>query len=83
MKIIGEEIKADVFKIWFEPIVAVNLTGGVLTVQVPSSFFYEWLEENYVNLAGQGYSSGYWEKVAGWNTRCPWLRPIKNMAEPL
>ncbi len=53
LKIIGEEIKADVFKIWFEPIIAVNLTAGVLTVQVPSSFFYEWLEENYVNLLGK------------------------------
>ncbi len=53
LKLIGEEIKADVFKIWFEPILALHLAGGVLTVQVPSSFFYEWLEENYVNLLGK------------------------------
>jgi chromosomal replication initiator protein len=38
------------FKTWFEPIKALKLDGSVLTIQVPSLFFYEWLEEHYVNL---------------------------------
>jgi chromosomal replication initiator protein len=35
---------------WFEPIRPLKIFGKVLTIQVPSQFFYEWLEDNYVNL---------------------------------
>lgn len=38
------------FKTWFAPIVPVKLERSVLTIQVPSQFFYEWLEEHYVHL---------------------------------
>ena len=38
------------YKTWFEPIVAVKLTDNALSIQVPSKFFYEWLEEHYVKL---------------------------------
>lgn len=38
------------FKTWFEPIKPVKLEKNVLTIQVPSQFFYEWLEEHYVPL---------------------------------
>ncbi|MCU0429635.1 MAG: chromosomal replication initiator protein DnaA [Cytophagaceae bacterium] len=38
------------FKTWFEPIVPVALQNNVLTIQVPSRFFYEWLEEHYVHV---------------------------------
>jgi chromosomal replication initiator protein len=37
------------FKTWFEPIKSVELTDNALYIQVPSKFFYEWLEEHYVN----------------------------------
>lgn len=32
------------------PIKPVRLEDNVLTIQVPSQFFYEWLEEHYINL---------------------------------
>ncbi|MCX6229971.1 MAG: chromosomal replication initiator protein DnaA [Bacteroidetes bacterium] len=38
------------FKTWFEPIKPVKLENNVLTIQVPSQFFYEWLEEHYIGL---------------------------------
>jgi len=38
------------FRTWFEPIVPLQLDGTTLTIQVPSQFFYEWLEQNYVKL---------------------------------
>jgi chromosomal replication initiator protein len=38
------------FKTWFEPIVPIDLQNNVLTIQVPSRFFYEWLEEHYVHV---------------------------------
>ncbi len=50
---IKERIPAQSFSTWFEPIVPVKLEQDVLTIQVPSQFFYEWLEENYVHLLKQ------------------------------
>ena len=38
------------FDTWFKPITPLKLDGKVLTIQVPSQFFYEYLEEHYVNL---------------------------------
>jgi chromosomal replication initiation ATPase DnaA len=33
------------------PLNPVKLINNVLTIQVPSQFFYEWLEEHYIDLA--------------------------------
>ncbi|MCI0707384.1 MAG: chromosomal replication initiator protein DnaA [Ignavibacteriae bacterium] len=35
------------YKTWFQPIVPVKLVGSEITIQVPSQFFYDWLEEHY------------------------------------
>ncbi len=50
LKVIRDNIPYQSFKTWFEPIVPVKLDGNVLTIQVPSQFFYEWLEEHYIGL---------------------------------
>ncbi|MEW7290434.1 chromosomal replication initiator protein DnaA [Aquimarina sp. 2304DJ70-9] len=50
LSFIEDNITPQAFKTWFEPIKAVKLTDGALSIQVPSKFFYEWLEEHYVNL---------------------------------
>jgi chromosomal replication initiator protein len=41
------------FQTWFEPIVPLKLENKVLTIQVPTYFFYEFIEEQYINLVGQ------------------------------
>ena len=38
------------FDTWFTPIVPLKLDGATLIVQVPSQFFYEYLEEHYIDL---------------------------------
>lgn len=38
------------FKTWFEPIKPIKLENNVLTIQVPSQFFYEWLETHYIDI---------------------------------
>ena len=53
LKIIRENISEQSYKTWFEPIVPGKLDGKKLIIQVPSQFFYEWLEENYVQLLRQ------------------------------
>jgi chromosomal replication initiator protein len=50
LQILKDNISPQSFKTWFKPITALKLEGKLLTIQVPSLFFYEWLEEHYVNL---------------------------------
>lgn len=50
LSFIGDNISQQAYKTWFEPIQAVKLTDNALSIQVPSKFFYEWLEEHYVKL---------------------------------
>ncbi|CAM4067504.1 MULTISPECIES: chromosomal replication initiator protein DnaA [Flavobacterium] len=47
---IKDNIQEQAYKTWFEPIQAVDLNENALSIQVPSKFFYEWLEEHYVKL---------------------------------
>jgi len=47
---IKDNIQDQAYKTWFEPIKSVELTENALYIQVPSKFFYEWLEEHYVKL---------------------------------
>ena len=50
LDLIKEKVNTQSFKTWFEPIVPLYLRGGRLTVQVPSQFFYDWLEEHYYTI---------------------------------
>ncbi len=47
---IQDNIQPQAFKTWFEPIKPIKLSDNALSIQVPSKFFYEWLEEHYVKL---------------------------------
>jgi chromosomal replication initiator protein len=50
LQVIRDKVPIQSFKTWFEPIRPVKLDQDALTIQVPNHFFYEWLEEHYVNL---------------------------------
>lgn len=50
LNIIRKSIDSKLFKTWFEPISPVRLVGDALTIQVPNKFFYEMLEEHYVEI---------------------------------
>ncbi|TDG95727.1 chromosomal replication initiator protein DnaA [Cardinium endosymbiont of Culicoides punctatus] len=47
------QISEQTYKTWFAPILAKDFKDSVLTIQVPSQFFYEWLEEHYFSLLKQ------------------------------
>ena len=47
---IKDNITPQAYETWFEPIKAVKLNNYCLSIQIPSKFFYEWLEEHYVKL---------------------------------
>ena len=50
LKIIKDIVEWQHFKTWFEPIKPVSLKNNIFVIQVPSQFFFEYLEEHYVNL---------------------------------
>jgi chromosomal replication initiator protein len=50
LSFIKDNIKPQAYKTWFEPITPIKISGDSLTIQVPSKFFYEWLEEHYIKL---------------------------------
>ncbi|NOU60760.1 chromosomal replication initiator protein DnaA [Marinifilum caeruleilacunae] len=50
LAVIKDNVPPISFKTWFEPIVPLNLENQVLTLQVPSHFFYEYLEEQYIDI---------------------------------
>lgn len=50
LDIIKDIVEWQHFKTWFEPIKPVSIKNKILTIQVPSQFFYEYIEEHYINL---------------------------------
>ena len=50
LNIIRDNVPDTTYKTWFEPIVPLKYEDHVLTIGVPSPFFYEFLEEKFVDL---------------------------------
>jgi chromosomal replication initiator protein len=48
--IIKDIVPDAAFSTWFQPIVPLSYEDKKITIQVPSQFFYEYLEEKYVNV---------------------------------
>ncbi|MCF8372538.1 MAG: chromosomal replication initiator protein DnaA [Bacteroidales bacterium] len=50
LSIIKDNVPSISFRTWFEPIIPIKLENKILTIQVPSPFFYEYLEEQYIDI---------------------------------
>lgn len=50
LQIFKDNLQPATYKTWFEPIVPLKLELNILTIQVPSPFFYEYLEEKFIDL---------------------------------
>lgn len=48
LQLIKSQVDEKSFKTWFEPIEPISLRNQQLTIEVPSQYFYEWLEEHFV-----------------------------------
>jgi chromosomal replication initiator protein len=53
LSIIEDSINPQSFTTWFKPINPLELAEQNLTLEVPSQFFYEWLEGHYSGLINQ------------------------------
>jgi chromosomal replication initiator protein len=50
LQVIRDNVESRTFKALFEPIKPINVKQNVLTIEVPTQFFYEFLEEHYIDL---------------------------------
>lgn len=50
LEIIRDNVNPQSFQTWFRPLKAMELQGSTLILQVPSQFFYEWLEQHYPQI---------------------------------
>ena len=50
LQMIQGVINPNQYKTWFEPIKPVSLSGNVFTIEVPSDFFRDYLEEHYISF---------------------------------
>ena len=50
LKIIGQIVEPQQFKVWFRPIRAVSFADSKLTVEVPSLFFQEYVESAFLDV---------------------------------
>lgn len=50
LNVIQDNVPEAAFKTWFLPIVPLSYEKNVFTIQVPSQFFYEYLEDKFVDL---------------------------------
>jgi len=50
LSVIKPQINEQSFTTWFEPLRALDIEDNTLTVEIPSKFFSEWLDEHYHNV---------------------------------
>jgi chromosomal replication initiator protein len=50
LRIIKDNLKTEAYKTFFEPIRSIKVKQNVLTLEVPTQFYYEYIEEHYVDL---------------------------------
>ena len=54
---IKKEVNGNSFATWFKPIKPSKIDSDTLTIQVPSQFFYEWLETHYGDVLNRAILS--------------------------
>jgi len=50
LDIVRDNVSDQVFKTWFEKMRPIKWDGTQLTLELPSHFFYEWIEQHYSSL---------------------------------
>jgi chromosomal replication initiator protein len=53
LSLIKSKISIQSYITWFKPIQAIEFKNKILTLQVPNKFFYEWIEEHYLDLLNE------------------------------
>ena len=54
---VKKEVNGNSFATWFKPIKSSKVENDTLTIQVPSQFFYEWLETHYSKVLNRAITT--------------------------
>lgn len=74
LRIIEQIVDAHHFNVWFKPIVPISMNESTLTVEVPSDFFREFLEDSFLDVIKKTL-----RRVIGADARLVYnIRPVKN-----
>lgn len=61
LKVIKDNVPNMTFNTWFAPIKPVDIKNDVLIIQLPSNFFWEWIDEHFSNLLNRAIKSSLGE----------------------
>ena len=79
LRIFKDIVEPPKFKTWFEPLKPVSYKDSVLTLEVPSDFFREYLEEMYLDLIKMTL-----KRVIGGGAKLVYrLRPLKGLDQEM
>ena len=53
LSIIRSKMNAQSYITWFKPIIPKSYSNKILTLEVPNQFFYEWIENHYIELLNE------------------------------
>lgn len=59
LQFIKDNIGEDQFTTWFSDVVSLRFTNGELHIQVPSPFFAEYIDQNYIKVVATGVEKVY------------------------
>ena len=68
LSLIKDKVNDQQYKTWFKPIELVEISSSTISLRVPSKFFYEWLEEHYLELIDESI-----KKVIGKNLKIEYV----------
>lgn len=64
LKYLSDVVSPQVYKTWFSSLKAISFSDNTITLQVPSQFYYEWLEEHYNHLMSQALLKVYGDNIS-------------------
>jgi len=50
LHIIKDNVRVEIYDVIFEPIIPISIKQNILTLELSNQFFYEYIEENFVDL---------------------------------
>jgi chromosomal replication initiator protein len=81
-----KEIKRSVtlmtFNTWFLPLKPIEMNNSTIKVQLPSQFFWEWIDEHYKNLINKTIQNVLGEHVSLTYVISEEIEQLKPLAEP-
>ena len=63
LRILRDNVSSQVYNTWFSPLKPLRFHDNLLTIQVPSQFFFEWIEQHYYDLLQKSLLQIFGEKA--------------------